>query len=232
MQLHRNMQKKRKFRTLSVFNLLNFSSALWTDLALGFAGNDFNPSPNISFFASMIFRSDDLIETVIATALLVTLGVLHVLGSKKYEGNETDATADQTVSLKTECVAQFSTTNRASIAIIDDDIFIRESWELFLQEFDLITFDSPESFLLALDRNSDLINTLDAIVVDYDFGTQSTMSGADLASILRKRTSSPIILSTDREQKDIPDFDRFDLHLDKNILDWHALQKLLPSLIS
>jgi len=121
---------------------------------------------------------------------------------------------------------------RLTIALIDDDIFIRESWELFIQDVDLLTFDSPEAFLLAIEHNINLITALDAIIVDYDFGSKSKLSGADLANLLRPKTTLPIILSTDMKRKDIPEFDRFDLHLDKNILDWHDLHKLLPTVIS
>jgi hypothetical protein len=122
--------------------------------------------------------------------------------------------------------------NRMRFAIIDDDIFIRDSWELFMQEFNILTFDSPETFLLASDRSSSFLASFDAIIVDYDFGVKSNMSGTELAQILRRKTAIPIILSTDMDPKDISEIERFDLHLDKNALDWHSLQKLLPAMIS
>ena len=224
------MQKhlKKQTRVELTLYLQTLPIVLWTNLAAGFAGSDLDPNPSSSFFAGMLVRHYDLSENMLAAALLITLCALHFFREKKSSPNNT--TADNLQIPKASPLTPI--TPRPTIAIIDDDIFIRESWELFLQEFNLITFDSPESFLLALERNTSLITSLDAIVVDYDFDTKSTMSGADLASILRKRTSSPIILSTDREQKDIADFDRFDLHLDKNILDWHSLQKLLPAVIS
>jgi len=118
------------------------------------------------------------------------------------------------------------------IAIVDDDIFIREAWELFLQDFTLFTFDSPETFLLAINRNSQFLDTIDAIVLDYDFGTRSRLLGTELGHILRPKTNCPIIISTDRSRTDIIDIEKFDLHLDKNILDWHNLKKLIPIVVS
>jgi hypothetical protein len=206
------------------------SMIVWTNLAAGFAGSDLESTLNKNFLAGILFRTFDLSENVLAALLLITLCVLHLFRRKKTSTTSIVTASDELPIASSATPTTFA--NRITIAIIDDDIFIRESWELFLQEFNIVTYDSPESFLLALDRNSSLISSLDAIVVDYDFGAKSTLSGADLAAVLRKKTSSPIILSTDRAQRDIPDFERFDLHLDKNILDWHSLQKLLPAVIS
>lgn len=114
---------------------------------------------------------------------------------------------------------------KSKIAIVDDDIFIRESWEYFVEDCETITFDSPETFLQAFEADPALSSSLDAIIVDYSFGAKSNMSGSDLAAALRKITRLPIILSTDMCRTQIANFEIFDLHLDKNVLDWQNLTK-------
>jgi hypothetical protein len=208
-----------------------FSILLWSNLAVGFAEDTSQPIASRSILGDILRSHLDLSENMIGATIIIILCVLHVFYGKKSNIKSKVPVREDLPKTATQNSPQIKK-NRPTVAIVDDDIFIRESWELFLREFNLITFDSPESFLLALDRNTSLINTLDAIVVDYDFGNKSDMSGTDLAVILRKKTCSPIILSTDCEQKDIQGFDRFDLHLDKKILDWHGLEKLLPAVIS
>ena len=114
---------------------------------------------------------------------------------------------------------------KSKIAVVDDDIFIRESWELYVQDCEAVTFESPEAFLRELASDPTLNTSLDAIIVDYSFGTISNMSGSDLAAALRKLTGLPIILSTDMCRSQIDNFEIFDLHLDKNVLDWQNLTK-------
>jgi hypothetical protein len=118
--------------------------------------------------------------------------------------------------------------NRVQIAVIDDDIFIREAWALLGHEFDALTFESPEAFLNEIGRNPDLGSSFDAIIVDYNFGARSRMSGADLAAVLKTVTASPLILSTDSLPSEISGAELFDLQLEKNILTWRQLGNLIP----
>jgi hypothetical protein len=207
-----------------------FSFFLWSSLADGFAKSTTQLLAGPSVLSDLLRSHLDLNENMLAATIIIILCFLHVFYGKK-SNFETQMPGREDFQ-NFAVTASPKVINRPTIVIVDDDIFIRESWELFLSEFNLITFDSPEAFILALDRNSSLINTLDAIVVDYDFGNKSDLTGTDLAVILRKKTSAPIILSTDREKKDILGFERFDLYIDKNILDWHGLEKLLPAVIS
>lgn len=113
----------------------------------------------------------------------------------------------------------------SKIAVVDDDIFIRESWESYVVDCETITFESPEAFLHEFAADPTLKISLAAIIVDYSFGTKSSMTGSDLAAELRKLTCLPIILSSDMCRSQIVNFEVFDLHLDKNFLDWQNLSK-------
>jgi hypothetical protein len=177
----------------------------------------------------------DWVESALGFFFALIFVTTHFRFCKKIS-NQSVASKQQTSAkfceLKSEKIINTKIANRMKFAIVDDDIFIRESWELFMQDFNIQTFDSPETFLLASERSSGFLATFDAIIVDYDFGVKSSMSGTELAQILRRKTAIPIILSTDRDPKDISEIEKFDLHLHKNILDWHGLQKLLPAVIS
>lgn len=118
--------------------------------------------------------------------------------------------------------------NRVQIAVIDDDIFIREAWALLGHEFDALTFESPEAFLAEIARNPNLGGAFDAIIVDYNFGGRSHMSGADLAAVLKTVTASPLILSTDSQPSEIRGAELFDLRLEKNIMTWRELGSMIP----
>lgn len=117
---------------------------------------------------------------------------------------------------------------RTQIAVIDDDIFVREAWALLGHDFDAQTFESPEEFLGEIERNPGLRQSFDAIIVDFDFGMRSQMSGVDLAAALRSITKTLLILSTDRQLSEIDGTELFDLHLDKNIFNWQNLGNLIP----
>lgn len=122
------------------------------------------------------------------------------------------------------------TSQRTKIAVIDDDIFIREAWGLLGHEFDTLTFESPEEFLDYLAQIPNLAVSFDVIVTDYNFGMRSAMSGADFAERLRQLVSTPIILSTDMDQSSIRRGDLFDSFLDKKIINWRKLDDLLQIL--
>ena len=105
----------------------------------------------------------------------------------------------QVESLSSAAILPFATT----VALADDDIFIREAWVQTLAPTPCLTFSSPEDLLAWLSASQSHVNSVICFVLDLHF--HSDIDGEQLAIAVRQLSSAPILLSTDALPRTYPD---------------------------
>jgi signal transduction histidine kinase/DNA-binding response OmpR family regulator len=111
---------------------------------------------------------------------------------------------------------------KPAIAVIDDDCFIRELWDM-QDEVTTYTFDSPEKFLQAVTADPGFIRTLDAVIVDYYFENSPGYTGDMLARNIRSGIKVPVIMSSDVSGLPPETVGTFDLIVSKDCISWSAI---------
>jgi FixJ family two-component response regulator len=106
------------------------------------------------------------------------------------------------------------------IAVVDDCEVVRMAWEFNSTELEVSCYSNPEAFL---DEKSKL-NGYDCIIIDYDYGEESEMTGLDLGQEIRKNYSGKLILSTGFPEIGNPDL--FDAIIGKEVKTAEELQRL------
>jgi signal transduction histidine kinase/FixJ family two-component response regulator len=87
---------------------------------------------------------------------------------------------------------------RATVAIVDDDVFMLEAWETALAvDAVTLTFASPVEFWLAAEATPSLLGELACVVTDYHFDNCDTDDGLSFAMAMQVRAPQvPIFIST------------------------------------
>jgi CheY-like chemotaxis protein len=112
---------------------------------------------------------------------------------------------------------------RPVVAIVDDDIFVAESWEETLGDVvNAYVFSNPAGFRHRFEVDAAFRDRLTVVILDYHFdGVAET--GADLARELRKRSRASLLFGSDAE---VPASEReaFDAVCGKKARPWAELR--------
>lgn len=115
---------------------------------------------------------------------------------------------------------------RPVVAIIDDDCFIRELWNMQSEEIHACLYSSPEEFLNDIKINPARMETFDAIVIDYYFDESSTYRGDQLARKIRHQVRVPIIISSDISDLAPEVSLAFDGRIEKSCQSWAEISRI------
>ena len=86
---------------------------------------------------------------------------------------------------------------RKIVILVEDNRLFRETWEKLASDMDVVTFANPEDMIKAYKDNEELFRKASAIVLDNDFGPESSMSGFALAELLKGAGfKTPLFLSS------------------------------------
>lgn len=89
-----------------------------------------------------------------------------------------------------------------TLAVIDDDPLICKSWKRNVNDINVITFLSPDDFLLYIDNNKEILGNIKYLVSDYYFGKGSRYLFEDFVIKIRKIYNGKIFLSSDLNLED------------------------------
>lgn len=94
---------------------------------------------------------------------------------------------------------QMTKTGKPRMAVIDDSTIVLMSWQMRSKsQMEVLAFESPASFRKACEEDVGLINSLTAIVTDFQFAPGVHETGMDFARSLREQGCAvPILLSSD-----------------------------------
>jgi signal transduction histidine kinase len=84
-----------------------------------------------------------------------------------------------------------------TLVVIDDDPLICKSWKRNVNDINVLTFLSPENFLLYIDNNKEILGNIKYLVSDYYFGKGSRYLFEDFIVKLKKIYGGKIFLSSD-----------------------------------
>lgn|GEM_PF-7067959 len=88
--------------------------------------------------------------------------------------------------------------SRPLVAVVDDDVFVREAWQKTLSvDAEVRTYKSPTEFLTALETDPDAMEHLHCIVTDFDFRSENDIDGHTFAGLFKSRHGAPIFLASD-----------------------------------
>ncbi len=115
------------------------------------------------------------------------------------------------------------------VAVIDDDCFVRELWDMQSDVIEPHLFSSPEEFLTAMKSDPSFLHRFDAFIVDYYFSEASEYTGDQIAIKIRAGVNTPIIMSSDVQS--VPEQSRsaFNGQISKDCQSWDVVQKLLQT---
>lgn len=84
------------------------------------------------------------------------------------------------------------------LALIDDDVFVREIWQAVGGGWQVEVFDGPASFWKAVAERKDFLNSFDVIMTDYYFGKDEEGTGDAFARALKGASDAlPVVLFSD-----------------------------------
>jgi hypothetical protein len=107
--------------------------------------------------------------------------------------------AAENLALKTLSPSPSPPAGRVTVALIEDDIFLREAWQKELcDDCDLDVFSSGEAFLAASSSSPTFLSKYSLLISDYYFEGES-VTGATIAKHIAERISFPIVLCSDSE---------------------------------
>jgi CheY-like chemotaxis protein len=96
-------------------------------------------------------------------------------------------------------ISDVDVTKKPLVAIIEDDIFVREAWETVLKKDCRVQlFDGSTSFWAAMEQSPELLSAWQVIVTDYYFDGEDE-TGATVAERLKGRVSCPVVLCSNGE---------------------------------
>jgi signal transduction histidine kinase len=98
--------------------------------------------------------------------------------------------------------------NKSTLFVLDDDIFIVRSWNRYVKDAQVISFDMPEEFLEYITKVEIPKNSV--VVSDFNFGSNCKLSFYDFIKSLRKFYAGFIYVSSDANLED------FDLNFFQN----------------
>lgn len=113
---------------------------------------------------------------------------------------------------------------KTDVAIVDDNIYIRESWRAMLSDRIVHGFSGPAEFWRALDSDQDLESRLACVITDYHFGENADENGVQLARRWMARSSVPVFIASNSESfTDNTNIFR----ISKEPLTWRDLQRII-----
>jgi len=110
--------------------------------------------------------------------------------------------------------------------VIEDNIYILESWKKCLDSATLLPFRSPSEFWAKMEQDFSVLFGLDCIITDFHFGND-TEDGVSLSYRVKEQCDVPIILSTNDVSADLDELGLFLAIIDKNPLSINAIKNLL-----
>jgi signal transduction histidine kinase/ActR/RegA family two-component response regulator len=127
-----------------------------------------------------------------------------------------------------EAACQAARSAKPRIAVVDDDVFVLEAWEIALgSEVEVCAFPEPEAFWQRFERDG-LGGVVDLVITDYYFGEGERENGRGFAEQLKARLKVPVLLSSDGVF-DRAELTAFDGVIAKNPTNYAAVQRCLGS---
>lgn len=111
------------------------------------------------------------------------------------------------------------------IAVIDDNPFVLEAWQLFVDDAEVVPFASPSAFWAHADKVVGFLACLDCIVTDYQFDLEGEEDGLTFAATLKRRSKIPVILASDAELGELPT--DIDARMPKEPMSYAAIKERL-----
>jgi hypothetical protein len=116
-----------------------------------------------------------------------------------------------------------------TLALIEDEVFVREAWQLSVKKTSMMSFETPEAFLAKCRTEPRFLAGLKVVVTDFHFGSASERDGAWLKDeVNRLRHDLPVVLSSDSGTVGQAS-DGFRLVIDKRPYEWGEIEGLLSS---
>ncbi len=86
------------------------------------------------------------------------------------------------------------TSNRPKIYVIEDSLLTLDAWLMMLEpDCDVTGFEEPESFKKLLDEESNFLDEVDAVIVDFYFGA-SDVTGDEVAQWVKAKNPKVCVL--------------------------------------
>lgn len=117
-----------------------------------------------------------------------------------------------------------------TIALVEDDVFLRDAWTLSVRDARLELFSTGEALIERCLADADFLATLAVVVTDFHLGT-GQCDGAELAARLKNlRRSLPVVLCSESGAQ-LTDHHQvaFATVLEKRPYSWHELRLLLAT---
>jgi signal transduction histidine kinase len=83
------------------------------------------------------------------------------------------------------------------LAVLDDDVFMREAWTLGRHDARVHTYSSLEDFCRALTEEPSLGRRLRLVVTDFYFGAESDADGHEVAAFVRRELGIPVLVASE-----------------------------------
>jgi signal transduction histidine kinase/ActR/RegA family two-component response regulator len=131
-------------------------------------------------------------------------------------------------SQRKEAACQAARQAKPRIAVVDDDVFVLEAWEIALgSEVEVCAFPEPEAFWRRFEQDG-LGGAVDLVITDYYFGEGERENGRGFAEQLKARLKVPVLLSSDGVF-DRAELTAFDGVIAKNPTNYAAVRRCLGS---
>jgi len=82
------------------------------------------------------------------------------------------------------------------VAVVDDNVLVRISWEFSIQDAVICSFPTPEAFLSRGLSDPNFMKSFDYLVIDQYYAQDSSMTGLGFAKNIRHRFFGKIILTS------------------------------------